>query len=211
MFGNEWAWNPASVNVFMETGRRRSIQVSSAFIMHRGRESTVSYQQTLEDGCCVADFPWGSRSRSVRCCHPMVKRCNPVKPAAEWFADTASCLGLCRISPSRVADLCLPPPPHNACPAVHSTDCLHDLHTGVSPYRVKETHLGLREHAHVHISIHVHFSTCALIPCWSLSIVIQCLYVSQPPLGRMERLSAAAHNSEADERLQPLPQTQFQR
>ena len=36
------------------------------------------------------------------------------------------------------------------------------------------------------------------------------LYVSQQPLGRLERLTASANDSEADERIQSIPQTQFQ-
>lgn len=38
----------------------------------------------------------------------------------------------------------------------------------------------------------------------------QRFHVSEPPLGRMERLSASANNPEADERIQPLPPAQFQ-
>lgn len=53
-------------------------------------------------------------------------------------------------SPSRVADLV-----RNACPAVHSTDSLPYLHTGVSPYRVKETQTGLRKFAHFDVDIDV--------------------------------------------------------
>lgn len=67
--------------------------------------------------------------------------------------DNTSCSGLCHISQSRVADLCLLV--YNACPSVHSTDSLPDLHTGVSQYRVKETHIRLRKYAHISIDIHI--------------------------------------------------------
>lgn len=48
-----------------------------------------------------------------------------------------------------------------------------------------------------------HFTSLVSFP-FSIS---KWLYVSQQPLGRLERLTASANDSEADERIQPLPQT----
>lgn len=84
--------------------------------------------------------------------------------------------------------------------ASRTVDPVHDLFT-----KVRQTH-----DTNTLILMFSHLKEIPSSHGFCFYLVCQCLHISFSTMGRMERLSAPTNNTEADERIQPLPQAQFQ-